>query len=149
MDTDLPIASIKTSDYIRMIFIFIFVLVLLWFVLKFLKKMSGIRGLDDGQIEVLSTKALRGTAALHLVEVGAQVFLVGASESSVNLISEITDKDTVDGIRLKKETEKPVTKNFLQMFSENFATPLSREESQGFLKKQKNRLHKFKDQDNS
>ncbi len=50
---------------------------------------------------MLGSRSLAGNRALHLVEVGSSVYLVGASDGGVELIAEITDKESLDSLRLK------------------------------------------------
>ena len=70
---------------------------------------------------MLSSKSLTGSRALHLVEVGNQIFLVGTAENSVNLVSEILDKETVDGLRLQAESaETGERRNFSDVLSQVF-----------------------------
>ncbi len=112
------VPAVAFTDYLRVVLILVFVIIVLYFVLRFLKKVGGNRiGLDNDQINVLSTKVLKGNTALHLVEVGTQVFLIGATDSSVNGISEITDKESIDIIKLESSKDEGLTQSFVQMFS--------------------------------
>ena len=112
------ITTIGVRDYLVMIFVLIMVLALLYFVLKIVKIIGGNRiGLDNDLINVISTKALKGTTALHLVEVGKQVFLIGATDSSINSIAEITDKESRDAIVLESSGENSSSESFIQMLT--------------------------------
>ena len=76
------------------------------FVLKFIKKVGGNRvGLDNDLIHVISTKMLKGTTALHLIEVGNQIFLIGATDNSINSIAEITDQESKDMVALNLSSD--------------------------------------------
>ena len=62
-----------------------------------------------------------GERSLHLVEVGSYVYLVGSSDGGVELISEITDKESLDSVRLKAAEESPAgRRSFQQILSEIF-----------------------------
>ena len=70
-----------------------------------LRRSAGRRVTENDLIRVLGSKNLAGNRSLHLVEVGSSVFLVGASDGGVELISEITDKESLDSVRLKATEE--------------------------------------------
>ena len=78
---------------------------------------------------------------------GGSVYLVGASDGGVQLISEITDKESLDSVRLKA-AEQPASavRSFPQILSEIFRParkPASLGEGIGFLRGQRDRLKKL------
>ena len=142
------ITTIGVQDYLVMIFVLIMVLGLLYFVLKIIKKIGGNRiGLDNDLINVISTKALRGTTALHLVEVGKQVFLIGATDSSINSISEITDKESRDAIILESSGETHTSESFISMLTKKLkkvnVQSTEEEEAPTSVQSQKEKLDRF------
>jgi flagellar protein FliO/FliZ len=88
-------------DFIRMVLILAAVIGVIYTIFHFLKRSGNPKFQETRLIKVLSSKTLTGARALHLVEVGNQIFLVGTSENAVNLVSEILDKETVDGLKLQ------------------------------------------------
>ncbi|TVR90698.1 MAG: hypothetical protein EA428_07760 [Spirochaetaceae bacterium] len=98
-------------DLARMILVLGFVIGSIYVVFYLLKRSSGRRiGGGAGLLRIVDEHALAGGKSLHLIEVGRQVFLVGAGDDSVGLISEITDDETLDTIRLAvsaQATEQP------------------------------------------
>lgn len=97
---DVNVSAIGLSDLIRTILVLLLVIGAIYLVLYILKKFST-SGIDSSSlIKVVGSKGLMKDSAVHLLEVGNQVFLVGTGNSSVNLISEITDQETIDNIRL-------------------------------------------------
>lgn len=98
-------------DLVRMILVLGFVIGSIYVVFYFLKRSSARRiGGGTGLLRIVDEHALAGGKTLHLIEVGRQVFLVGAGDDSVGLISEITDDETLDTIRLAvsaQATEQP------------------------------------------
>ncbi len=98
-------------DLVRMILVLGFVIGSIYVVFYLLKRSSGRRiGGGAGLLRIVDEHALSGGKSLHLIEVGRQVFLVGAGGDSVGLISEITDDETLDTIRLAvsaQATEQP------------------------------------------
>lgn len=95
-----------TGDYLRMIGVLAFVILLLYLFFLWMKKAGRGNLTDNDTIRLLGGRPMGGNTALHLVEVGNQIFLVGRSENSLNLISEITDQETRDQIRLQYEQEE-------------------------------------------
>ena len=106
---------------------------------------------DEGLrfVQVLETRNLSGNRNIHLVEVGNHMLLVGSSENGVNLIAEITDQETRDGIRLKaSETRAEPVKRFADILKGFLpkggkTPPTESGESFDFMKKQKERLKKL------
>lgn len=141
-------SGLQVTDYLRVVFILIFVIAVLYYVLRLIKKVGGTRvGVDNDQIKVLSTKALKGTTALHLVEVGSQIFLIGATDSSINPISEITDKETKDSIVLNSSSEEAGQSSFIQLLTEKLKSkniqPEQNYKDSGEINTQKEKLDRF------
>ena len=72
----------------------------IYLIFYFLKKAGTGRFAKSDAIRVLGSQTLPGNRALYLVEVGSQVFMIGSGSESVNLIAEITDRETVDSLIL-------------------------------------------------
>lgn len=105
-----------------MILVLALVIGLIYGFVWFLRRFTSQKAESAEIINLLSTRPLKGDAALHLVEVGQSVFLVGSSSSSVNLISEIDDTDSVNEIRLAASMApaKPASAGFAKMFRDRF-----------------------------
>jgi flagellar biosynthetic protein FliO len=112
-----------------------------------LRRGSGKKIQENDLIRVLGSRSLAGNRALHLVEVGGSVYLVGASDGGVGLIAEITDKESLDSVRLKAAEENPAARrNFAQILTEIFRPakrPPTLGDGIGFLKGQRERLKKL------
>lgn len=140
--------NIGLRDYLSVLFILVLVIGALYFVLRILKKVGAGRiGLDNDEIKVLSTKVLKGTTALHLVEVGNQVFLIGATDSSVNAISEITDKESKDSIILNSTQDEGTGQSFIKLLTDKLKKTNSHsvdsEEASVSIKSQREKLDRF------
>ena len=108
-------------DFIRMILILAAVIGVIFLIFLLLKRSGNPRIQENRMIRVLSTKALTNSRTLHLVEVGKQVFLIGAAESNISLVSEIIDKETLDGIHLQTtDTIESDRKSFSSVISQMF-----------------------------
>lgn len=75
--------------------IIILALIISWFI----QKKTGFGANNFGK--VLGIVPLDNKRLLYIVDVMGKMLVLGVTESSINLITEITDKDTVDAYRLK------------------------------------------------
>ncbi|MCF7928019.1 MAG: flagellar biosynthetic protein FliO [Spirochaetales bacterium] len=135
-------------DVIRMILILAAVVALIYGLFYLLKRAGGRRFQDSNTIRVLSSQGLPGNRILHLIEVGKQIFLIAASENNITLISEISDQETIDQLRLQTSAqEEQERKGFSEMLAEMFrpgqSPPGGSEDSINFMKRQKDRLKKM------
>ena len=97
-------------------------------------------------IRVLGSRVLSGNRALHLVELGRSVFLVGAAESGINLISEIKDQETLDRLRIESAEAARAPQGFAHFFQNLWKTAGKTSlhgESLRFMKEQRQRLQKM------
>ncbi len=144
------LSTFSIWDFVRMILIFALVIAAIYLVFFLLKKAGPKRISDNQLISVLSTQPLQGSKALHVVEVGKQYFFIGASDNNISLLSEITDKETIDDFRIKISSgviQKTGGRSFKDALSSVFRreTGSSRpgnpmDDSAVFLKKQRDRL---------
>jgi len=139
--------GVSTWDFVRMLIILAAVVGAIYLLFWILRRSAGRKITENNLIHVLGSRSLAGNRSLHLVEVGSSVFLVGASDGGVELISEITDKESLDSVRLKAAEETPGgRRNFQQLLSEIFrpaARSVSLGEGVGFLRGQRDRLRKL------
>lgn len=147
-----PVKSVGVWDFVQMILVLALVVAGIYLLFYFLKRAGGPKSQDNELISVLSSRALQPNRALHLVDVGGSLYLVGTSESSVNLVAAIQDKESVDEIRLRASQAGPLAahKSFRDVFSGVFQKNTggfgfggSVMQSMGFLKQQRERLRKM------
>lgn len=100
---DVPLIS--TMDFVRMLVILGVVVGVIYLLFFLLKKGVQRRLPDNETIRVVGSRTLTGTRALHLVEVGRSLYLIGVAEQAVSLISEISDQESIDRVRL--ESSRP------------------------------------------
>ncbi len=146
------VSTLTWVDYARMLGILAGVVGLIYLVFFFLKKAGG---QSYGQTELIRLRGSRpmgNNRSLHLVEVGNQVFLVGNSEGGgLSRIAEITDKETLDDIRLRASREEQAGAGgagFAQLFLSKLrgnspSLPSSESSVKGsadFIKNQRERL---------
>ncbi|MDR2798104.1 MAG: flagellar biosynthetic protein FliO [Treponema sp.] len=102
-----PAADIPSGQgggYFFMILRMILVLALaagaIYGVVFFLKRISRPPDQKDPYLKVLAGVHLGSNRFVHVVSLGSQAWLVGASEGGVSLIAEITDRETIDAMLL-------------------------------------------------
>lgn len=98
------LTSFGAGDFIRMVLVLALVVLSIYVLFYFLKRAGGHGARSDTSLRVLGTTTLHGSRAVHLVEVGGRIFLVGSAEQSVNLISELQDQETIDQLLLDHGT---------------------------------------------
>jgi flagellar biosynthetic protein FliO len=140
-------SGVSTWDFVRMILVLAAVLGVIYLLFWLLRRGAGNKIQENGLIRVLGSRGLSGSRSLHLVEVGSSVYLVGSSDGGVELIAEITDKESLDSLRLKAAEQTPGgRRTFAQALGEIFrpaGKPFSIGEGLGFLKGQRERLKKL------
>ena len=137
------------GDFLRVIIVLAVVIAIIYFFVWMLKKFTGIKAEGGDAIRLYSTMPLKGDAALHLVEAGNKIFLIGSSGNSINLISEINEKESIDEIRMNASlVPKETASGFARLFKDKFGvanteTPKNESEDSdpvSFLRKQRERL---------
>lgn len=111
-------------DFVRMVLILGAVVGVVYLIFFILKRSGNPRFQENQIIKVLSSKALANNRSLHVVGVGNQVFLVGSSDNGVSLVSEIIEKETLDGLRLQATAaEGGNRRTFADILSSVFGKP--------------------------
>ena len=137
------------GDFLRVILVLALVILLIYAFVWMLKKFTAVKAEGTDAIRLFSTRPLKGDAALHLVEAGNRIFLIASSSNSVNLISEIDDKESIDEIRLNaSRTPQPISGGFARLFKDRFGSGSSdqiqenklSDDPASFIRKQKERL---------
>lgn len=132
-------------DFLRMILVLGAVIALIYALFLFLKRIGTPKGGGEELIQLLSTKPLHGSRALHLVKIGTEVFLVGSADGSVSLVSKIEEKESLDQIALRESEQAGGSSSFtasLRGLLGDTGNAITREET-NFLRKQKDRLKKI------
>ena len=138
------ISSFTLWDVLRMVLVLGAVLGVIYLLFYLLKKAA--RPVKDSGtlIDLLATRNLTNSSAVHLIKVGSQIFLVGAGDAGVRLVSEITDKETLDRIALEKSADAGGSRSFAEVLRGVFKGE-SGSSSKGisgksFIREQKERL---------
>jgi flagellar protein FliO/FliZ len=132
-------------DLLRMIVVLGAVIGVIYGIFYLLKRGGKGKVVQNDAIRLLGSQALPGNRSMYLVEVGSQVFLVGSGGDTINLISEITDKETVDAVILRgAESSTDGKKSFGELISGMFKGGSS--QSVGFMREQRERLTRLRQQ---
>ena len=71
---------------------------------------------DSEVITVLATYPLAANRIIQVVDIGGQVLVLGVSDSSINLITELKDKESIDRIRLANSKKQGGSGTFKDTF---------------------------------
>lgn len=139
---------VSSWDFIRMLFILAAVVGVIYLIFYLLKRGLRRQLPQNDLIRVLGSRTLSGNRALHVVELGKSVFLVGAAESGISLISEVKDQETLDRIRLESSQAARLPQGFTQFFQSLLKSGKKAElglkqDTLGFMKQQRQRLQKM------
>jgi flagellar protein FliO/FliZ len=143
--------SSTLAYFLRMIVVLALVLAAIYGVYRLMKKASRPKDAESSAIKLLASSSLGPGKSMHIVGLGSKAYLVGATDSSINLVAEIEDKEFLDGLVLEASTSKPKSKSGVD-FSEMLAGLLGGKRKSGnktsrgpgdFLAGQRERLRKF------
>jgi flagellar protein FliO/FliZ len=114
-----------------------------------LRRTTRRKSVENDLITVLGSKSLAANRTLHLVRVGRNVYLVGASEGGVRLVAEISDRESADELVLAAESQRvPAKRTFSDILGgivpQGGLGGLSLPEGLGFVRRQKDRLRKLR-----
>ncbi|GMO45636.1 MAG: hypothetical protein Ta2B_26720 [Termitinemataceae bacterium] len=95
-----PGADVSVFAIFRILFILVLVCAAIYGVIFFLKHYKKTENGDDTFLKVLARSTITPKTAAAVVSVGKKAYLLGISDNSVNLISEITDQEAIDAMQL-------------------------------------------------
>jgi len=78
----------------------------------------------SSSIDVLEKTALGQNRELYLVDVAGKALLLGATASSISVLTEITDPETLEGLRTKPQPSLPSAEPFLTYLKNAKAGPV-------------------------
>jgi flagellar protein FliO/FliZ len=100
-------------DFARMILVLACVIGIIYLIFYFLKRAGSGKFAKSELIRVVGSQSLPGNRAVYLIQVGTQIFMVGAGGDSVTMLGEITDKETIDTMILAAaETDSEPKRSF-------------------------------------
>ena len=118
-----PIVSVW--DFVRMVLVLAVIVVAIYIVFLLIKRRTAGGINENSLINVLGSRSLGGSRNLHLVKVAESFFLIGAADEAINLISEITSKESKDALQLNTpNTSTGDKRSFTKVLSEVFSKKL-------------------------
>jgi flagellar biogenesis protein FliO len=135
-------------DYISMVLGLGVVVVIIMVIFYAIKKGMHKKIVENELIRVLGSKIITGNKMLHLIEVGNSMYLIGSSNEALSLISEVSDKETKDTLKLRSSQAKL---NSVKGFGDLIMGFLNRRRPKGqtvdhsinFMKEQRSRLQRL------
>ncbi|HOO71884.1 MAG TPA: flagellar biosynthetic protein FliO [Spirochaetota bacterium] len=104
--------QIEEESYVWLVFKTLIVIALLgggfYYIFRFLSKKAGIQLMGGEVAQVLSVVPIGQNKYIQIVDLAGRVLVLGVSDSSINLITEITAKDEIDRIRIKSQQKGTV-----------------------------------------
>jgi flagellar protein FliO/FliZ len=138
---------VSTWDFVRMLLVLALVVVAIYLLFRLLKRGSGRKHAENELIRVLGSRNLSGNRAMHLIEVGKSVYLVGSTDGGVELVAEITDRESLDMVRLQAAEEQTGKRRGFPEMLADLLRPMKKtapmNDSLRFLKGQRERLKKL------
>ncbi len=104
----------------RAILVLIVVIGAIYLLFVLIRKASKTQFPASSMMRLIGTLSLQSNRFVHIIAVGAQFFLIGSSEHGVSLISELSDKETIDDLRLQASSQSPRPKNFSRLLGKFF-----------------------------
>ena len=140
-----PVPLVSTWDFVRMVLVLASVVGAIYLLFFMLKRTSGRRRTQNDLIRVLDYQGLSGSRGIYLVEVGVSVYLVGSADNSVSLVAQVTEKETLDAVRLALEQNgvREAPRSFVAVLSGLFGGAGTTTDTVSYLRKQKERLRKL------
>lgn len=134
--------------FLRMLLVLGLVIAAIYGLYALLRRGSRPASAPDSYLRILASTSLGIGKSLHVVSLGDKAWLVGATDSSINLVSPIENKELVDALELRA-AEGPQTprKDFSSMLIELLGRKGTRKvgsaDATDFFSRQRDRLKKF------
>jgi flagellar protein FliO/FliZ len=104
-------AGTSTLAYsLRMVLVLALVLAAIYGVYRLMKSLSKPRTEAGSAVKLLASTSLGTGRSLHVVALGSKAYLVGATDASVNLVTEVLDKEYLDALILEAATSPERTR---------------------------------------
>ncbi len=142
-DSSVSVSPFSFWDLARMVVVLGAVVAVIYGIFYFLKKAGNGKYANAEQIRLLGSRMLPGNRSVYLVQVGAQVFMLGGGGDAVTMLSEITDKETVDTLILEgTDAGESERKSFSEMIAGLVQT--SQGGSLELMRRQRERLQRMR-----
>jgi flagellar biogenesis protein FliO len=119
--------EVEEPSYIWLVFKALFVLAIFgggfYLFFKFINQKMGMPGVGRDVVRILASTPLGQNKFVQIVDIAGRVLVLGITEGNVSLITEITEKDQVDRVRLLSSKSTPVQDvTFTQFLADQFGS---------------------------
>lgn len=136
-------AQSPVSNLLRVLISLVIVCILAYVVLKFLKKSSLSLTSDSPYLKSVASINLAQGKSIHVVTLGEKAYLVGVTDSSINMIGEVEDKILVDTMNLDADRRRASPgQDFASMLPSVFKGSKNKGIDVNFFEAQRERLNK-------
>ncbi len=148
-----PEEETRGPGYFSLVFKTLFILALfgfgVYYLFKYISQKQGLMTSNVNLIKLLASLPVGTNRFVQLIEMGNNYFLLGVSDNNINLLKEITDKETINLIQVMKSQKTPLPEKivfteFLKSILHGITKKTTKGDGLKFLKKQKERLQNFK-----
>ncbi len=92
-----------------------------YFFFRFVTKKAGMSVLGGNTVDIISAVPVGPNKFIHIVDVAGKMLVLGVTDSNINILTEITEKDQKDRIRLESSKSVPAGKATFQQYVETTA----------------------------
>ncbi len=92
-------------SFIKTLIVLAVLIAVFYYFFRFMSKKTGTAFRGDASARVLSAVPLGQNKSLQVVDIGGRILIIGVSDGSVNLITEITDRDEINRMRVNLPSE--------------------------------------------
>ncbi len=137
--TSYPLLILRTVAVLAVIIIVIYIG--FRFLLKGKKRVVS----DTEMIKVLATYPISANRLIKVIDIAGKILILGVTDSNINLITEVEDKEISDRIKLLSSKEEPGRGTFREQFFKLLGgRGVSRTGDAGYLRGYKDRINKMK-----
>lgn len=86
---------ISMWTFAKMFLVLAIVLVLIWFILKMLRSMTGLPGTGKVRAELIGGIALGTKRSIQFLRAGNSLLIIGVTDHHISLISKVTDENEI------------------------------------------------------
>lgn len=137
--------------YLRVIGVSLFLIIVIVFVLRMLRRLSLRRPPERGRlVRILESQPLHADRILHLVETGGEIFLLGSSSGGINVLQRFEEQGVKDELLLRASAQTGRGQSFRELLGDWLGSPKGEagpEEKTGpersFFQRQRERLEKL------
>ena len=134
-------AQSPIANFLRLLVSLIIVCILAYVVLKFLKKSSLSFSSDSPYLKSVASINIAQGKSIHVITLGEKAYIVGVTDSSINMIGEVEDKTLVDTMNLDAERRSSSPKqDFASMLASVFKGSKNNDVDVNFFEAQRERL---------